>query len=155
MKKFFGLIVILTLLLCSCSSYKSIIVEDLKISTFKLESTSKMRLGLKAHVENPTRATFELVDVSGVVYKGDMPFAEIVLLDNSVVSPYYDGEIPINCRIILTDPMAVLVMGLDIKSWNIGDFKLNLKVTVKKGAIKKSFKMNNISLEKLVKKFKL
>lgn len=155
MKKFFGLFIIFTLLLSSCSNYRSIEVEDLSVSSLKLKSASKIDLGLKAHVENPTRATFELVDVNGIVYKGDMPFANILLLENSVMPPFYEGDIPINCRVELIDPMAVLVMGLNIKSWNISDFKLDVKATVKKGAIKKSFKMNNIPLDKLVKKFKL
>ena len=155
MKKIFGLFIIFTLLLWGCSSYRSIVVEDLNISSFRLKSASKIDLGLKASVENPTKSTFELVDVEGVVNRDNMPFANISLLEDSVIPPFYEGEIPIKCRVDLIDPMAVLVMGLDIKSWNISDFNLNIKATVKKGAIKKSFKMNNIPLDKLVKKFKL
>ena len=69
--------------------------------------------------------------------------------------PNFDGTILIKTRVNLLDPLSVLVMGLNINSWDNKEFKLKLKVTVKKGGLKKTFKLNNIPLEKVGKRIKL
>ena len=155
MKKYFVVLLLIGAFLSSCTGYKDIDVRDFSLGKVKLVSTSKLDLNIKAEIYNPTKAAFVITDVQGVVYKDDVPFADIKLLDDAIVPPNFDGTILIKTRVNLLDPLSVLVMGLNINSWDHKEFKLKLKVTVKKGGLKKTFKLNNIPLEKVVKRIKL
>ena len=155
MKKYFVLVVLSALLLSSCAGYKNIDLRDFSINKFKLVSTSKVYLDIDTEIDNPSKSSFSINDISGIVYKDDIPFAEVTLLEDVFVPAKFEGVITIKSQIKLLDPLAVLVMGLKIDTWDPKEFKMKLKVTVKKGIIKKTFKLNNIPLDKVVKKIKL
>ena len=110
---------------------------------------------LKVLVNNPTKSTFTITDIQGTLFRDDTRFAEVSLLEEAVVSPLSREETVIKCRIHLLDPLAVLVMGLDIRSWNPEEFKLNLKTTVRSHGIKKNFKIDNIALDRVLKHVKI
>lgn len=155
MKKYFVVLAIITTLLSSCSGYKNIDLRDFSIKKFKLVSTSKINLDIAADIDNPSKASFTITDIIGTVYKDDIPFAEVNLVEDVYVPARFEGDITIKSQIQLLDPLAVLVMGLKIDSWNPKEFKMKLRISVKKGMIKKTFKMNDIPLERIIKRIKL
>ncbi len=155
MRSYFIALITLSILLCGCKAYKEIEVKDIQLEKFKLVSASKIDLDIDVDVYNPTKSDFQITDVQGVVMRYDVPFANISLLDKTVVPAFNNGDILLRCRIELLDPMAVLVMGLNVKSWSMKEFNMKLKVIVKKGGLKRTFKINNIPLERLTKRIKL
>lgn len=155
LKSYGLLVIILITLLSSCSAYKEIEVRDIQLDKFKLVSASKVNFNLDVDIYNPMRGAFTLTDIQGTVFRDGAPFAELSLLEEALVPAFQNGPIQVKCRVELLDPMAVLVMGLNVKSWNMKDFELKLKVTARKGMVKKTFKLNNVPVEKLVKKIKL
>lgn len=154
MRKYIVIIFALILVLSSCKGYREIEVGDVQLEKFKLESASKINLTIRVDIHNPTKAEFNLSNIEGVVYRDDIPFANLSLLENTIVPASFTGPVSVKCRIDLLDPMAVLVMGLNVKSWKLDEFTMKIKATVKKGMIKKSIKLNNIPLNKLAKKIK-
>lgn len=155
MRKYLIIIIALMSLLSSCAGYRDIAIGTVDVAKVKLNSASKVNLDLSVYVSNPTNANFTLTDIQGVLYRDDIPFADLTLNEPVSVSANYIGNILVKTNITLLDPMAVLVMGLNLKSWHMDEFKIKLKATVKKGAFKKSIKLNNIPLDKLVKKINL
>lgn len=154
MRNYWLLAIALIALLSSCSAYKEIEVKDIQLEKFKLVSASRVNFNLDVDIYNPTKGAFTLTDVQGTVFRDGIPFAELSLLEDAMVPAFHNGTVLVKCRVELLDPMAVLVMGLNVQSWNMKDFELRLKVTAKKGMLKKTFKLNNVPVEKLVKKIK-
>ncbi len=151
MKRFFRLIAVLSLLLLNgCKGYRDVQVSNVEIESLRILSTSKINLGLGVELDNPSKSTFELVGLEGVVYKDDTPLANVFLLEDAVIPSKYVGEVEVKCTMELIDPLAVLAMGLNVKSWDLDKFNLKLKATIKKGAIRKTFKVDDIPLEMLV-----
>ncbi|MEG0518020.1 MAG: hypothetical protein RR555_04000 [Bacteroidales bacterium] len=155
MRKYLIIIIALVSLLSSCAGYRDITIGTVDVAKVKLNSASKVSLDLSVCVSNPTKANFTLTNVQGMLYRDDIPFANLALSEQISVPANYSGDVLIKTNITLLDPMAVLVMGLNLKSWHMDEFKIKLKATVKKGAFKKSIKLNNIPLDKLVKKISL
>ncbi|MEG1088922.1 MAG: hypothetical protein RSE02_05565 [Bacteroidales bacterium] len=155
MRKYLIIIVALVSILSGCKGYRDISIGNIELEKFKLTSASKVDVVIGVDVFNPTKANFTLINVDGVLFRNDVPFANLSLLKDVYIPTLHNGKALVNCRIELLDPMAVLVMGLNIKSWNMDEFRIKLKATVKKGAFKKSFKINNIPLDKVIKKIKL
>lgn len=155
MKKYLIIIVAVASLLSSCAGYREIVIGNIELEKIKLTSASKADLVFGVDVYNPTKADFIITDIQGVLFKDDVPFANLYLLEDVSIPKAFNGEVFLKNRVELLDPMAVLVMGLNIKSWNMSEFKVKIKVTVKKGGFKKTFKLNNIPLDKVVKKIKL
>lgn len=155
MRNYFIIMIALASLLCGCKGYREIEVKDVNLERFRLVSASKINLDIDADVYNPTKAEFTVSDIQGVVYRDDVPFANIALLKEVAVPAFHNKGVLLKCQVELLDPMAVLVMGLNVKSWNMKEFRMKLKVTVKKGGMRKTFKVNDIPLDRLVKKIKL
>lgn len=154
MRNYFIIMITLAALLCGCKGYREIEVKDVNLERFKLVSASKINLDIDADIYNPTKAEFTVSDIQGTVYRDDVPFANITLLKGAVVPAFHNEGILLKCQVELLDPMAILVMGLNVKSWNMKEFRMKLKVTVKKGGMRKTFKINDIPLDRLVKKIK-
>ena len=155
MRKFLILTLLLAAILGGCSKYREVEVEDVRLQKIRLVSASKADLQLRVLVNNPTKSTFTITDIQGTLFRDDTRFAEVSLLEEAVVHPLSREETVIKCRIHLLDPLAVLVMGLDIQSWNPEEFKLNLKTTVRSHGIKKNFKIDNIALDRVLKHVKI
>lgn len=155
MRKYLMLVATFVSLLCSCTNYKHIDVNDVKLEKFKLISTSKADLQLQVSVNNPSKTIFTITDIQGVLYRDDVPFANLSLLEEIVIPPQAVTDVHVKCRINLLDPLAVLVMGLDMSSWNEDEFTVDIKTTVKGGGLKKSFRLKKVPLSKVIKRIKI
>lgn len=150
MKKFLTFILVL-LFLGSCSYYKSIEVESAKLTTFKIESTSSVRVTFSLKVINDAKTSISVADISGTLYKDGNPFADVSLIDIPTIEACSTGCVPLNVKAKLINPIALLSTGLNIGKWKIDDFTVTGKLILKSGTgIRKTFKVRKMPLKKFV-----
>ncbi|MPM68740.1 hypothetical protein SDC9_115674 [bioreactor metagenome] len=57
-------------------------------------------------------------------------------------------------QVELLDPLALLSMGLNISTWDIKDFEINARTTVKTSTgLRKQIKLKKVPLQNLINKF--
>lgn len=158
MKKFIKIFLSLAaavLIIGSCADYRDIVLEDITLTGFSLKSASSAQINLTAYVNNPTGGTFNVTDMDGVLYKDDVRFAHFDLVDPCTIQPRMSSKIPMVIEINLDDPLSVLAMGLNIKTWNKKDFMMDVHATVRKGGLRIPFVRKNVSLDKVLEKVKV
>lgn len=143
------------LMLSGCADYRDIVLEDITITGFRLQSASTAQIDLAAYVNNPTGGTFNVTDIDGILYKDDVKFAHFNLVDPCTIQPRISNKIPMTIEIILDDPLSVLAMGLNIKTWNKKDFMMDIHASVKKGGLRIPFVRKNVPLDKVLEKVKV
>lgn len=145
----------LILVLGGCNPYREVKFESFKLSSFELVSTSRATIVFAAAIDNPLKSSISLLSVDGTVLKEYTSFAKITLLEEVVVPAHTKGEVMVRISIELLDPMALLSMGLNIRSWDLEDFRTSAKITFKLGSGgSKTFKFRNVPLERMVNSFK-
>ncbi len=154
MRKYFILLIALTMFLSSCSNLKNIEVNDAKIESFKLVSASKSRAMLTVEVDNPSRKDIIVKHFEGEILRSGEAFADVVLLEEAVAPAKTVTAVPVKLEIILKNPLDALAMGLNFKSLDWDQFTVNAKATVKGGALKPTIKLNNVPLKSIVYYFK-
>ncbi len=154
MKKFFILLIALTIFSSGCSNLKNIEVNDAKIESFKLVSASKSRAVLNVEVDNPSRKDIVVKSFEGEVLRNGEVFADVVLLEEAVAPAKAVTAVPVKLEIILKNPLGALAMGLNFKSLDWNQFTVNAKATVKGGALKPTVKLENVPLKSIVHYFK-
>ncbi len=149
MRRFLIVLAAAMTVLCSCSNYKDIAVEDIDISGVEFVSMSRYRIALVVEVDNPSGLTFKVEDIEGAVFKNGGKFADITV-DNQLVIPSRSlTEVPVECTVAVADPLSVLAMGLNFKNLDFKQFTLDIEGTVKWGNIKKKVAFKNLPLESL------
>lgn len=155
MKKILLLIITILTILSGCSNYKEVEINDIKVDKIKLVSTSGAEISLGIEANNPTKASYTLTNFKAIVYRDGVKFADINLMGNSTLPKISDTIVPVNLYMHLLDPLSLLTLGLDIESWDIDEFKTDFRLTVKKGALKKHIKRNNVPVSKIIKQIKI
>lgn len=143
------------LILAGCADYRDIVLEDMSITSLKLKSASCAQLNLAAYVNNPTGGTFNVTDIDGLLYKDNVKFAHFNLVDPVTIQPRLKTRIPMTIEINLDDPLSVLAVGLNIKTWNKKDFMMDVHAVVKKGGLRIPFVRKNVPLDKVLEKVKV
>lgn len=154
MRKFLILTALCALFLCGCSGYRQVEISGVQVQKVKLVSTSDVDLDLAVEVDNPTRSTFTVSDLEGMLSRNGAAFARVTLREDAVVYPRTVADAELRCRIHLLDPLAVLVMGLDFRSWKPEEFRLDLAATVRSGAVKKKFRMQDVPVAQVLNRIK-
>lgn len=139
MKKLLLILVALSCLLSGCANYRQISLEDVQLGKIKMAGITKADVGLKLLVNNPTRATFTVEDIKGMVYKEGVEFARISMSAPFQVAPGTPAATEATLRLEIADPVSALVMGLDFSSWKIEQFTVDAQVQVKGKGLKKNF----------------
>lgn len=154
MKKLLLILVALSCLLSGCANYRQISLEDVQLGKIKMAGMTKADIGLKLLVNNPTRATFTVEDISGMVYKEGVEFARISMFDPFQVAPGTPSATDAILRLEISDPVSALVMGLDFGSWKMEQFTVDAQVQVKGKGLKKNFTFKDKPLKELVEDLK-
>lgn len=144
------------LILGGCSRYQKIEIQSVNISSFRMESSSKALVSFDVEVSNHSNTPISLVLLDGVIRKDMNRFATVSLVDTVTVNASSTEKVKVTTQVILCDPMSLLSMGLNIKSWRMEDsFTVSGKIALKpeKGA-KRTFKMKDTKLSKVINMFK-
>lgn len=154
MKKLLLILVALGCIFGGCANYRQISLEDVQLGKIKMAGMTKADVGLKLLVNNPTKATFTVEDISGMVYKEGVEFARISMFEPFQVAPGTPSDANAILRVEIADPVSALVMGLNFKSWNLDQFTVDAKVRVKGKGLKKNFTFEGKPLKELVEDLK-
>lgn len=155
MKRFSILALISIVFLSGCTKYKDIKIESINLSSMKIVNTSKANLVFDVKAENPTNATLYLTDMHGTLLRNNKDFATLQLMDTPSIEPSYKGAFPVKMEISIIDPISILSLGLNFKSWNVEDFRINGKITIKSSTGgRKSFKYKDVPVQRLINTFK-
>ena len=151
MKKicFFALLAII--LLSGCSGLSDIDVREVNLVDAKFSNTTSADLVFECVVNNPTNRRIIIEDAIGVLRKSDIVFANIRLVGADTVAANALSTNKLMLKVSLEDPLSILSMGLNISTWNMSEFKADLRSTIRReGRAKHVFRRKNIPIESLL-----
>ena len=123
---------------------------SVEVKDFKLNTTGRATVTLKAYIDNPLNKEISLVYLGGKLYKDQAHFADIEFDDLSI-APNSKGEVFVDVTIDLIDPLALLSSGLDISKWDKDTFRLDGKAMLKSDpGGKRSFKFKNVTFNQII-----
>ena len=151
MRRYIALFVAIILVGCtSCTNYRQINIMSVEVKNFKLNTTSRATVTLKAYIDNPLSKEISLVYLGGKLYKDQAHFADIEFDDLSI-APNSKGEVFVDVTIDLIDPLALLSSGLDISKWDKDTFRVDGKAMLKsEPGGKRSFKFKNVTFNQII-----
>ena len=151
MRRYIALFVVIILVGCtSCTNYRQINIMSVEVKDFKLNTTSRATVTLKAYIDNPLSKEISLLYLGGKLYKDQAHFADIEFDDLSI-EPNSKGEVFVDVTIDLIDPLALLSSGLDISKWDKDTFRVDGKAMLKsEPGGKRSFKFKNVTFNQII-----
>ena len=155
MKKLFLFLLLSTLLLQGCSSYKQISLEEVEFGKMKITALTKGKVNLTLKVNNPTRSTFKVTSIDGYLKNGAIEFARVSLPEEFQVKPGTPATAVVQLDVEVSDPLALLTSGLSLNSLKAENFTVDAYMTIKKGGISKRLKIKDVPLRQLMEKLNL
>ena len=152
MKKFILVLLAAASILAGCANYKQVRIEDINVGKLKMVALNAAQVDVSLEVFNPTKATFELAGVDIAVAKEGVEFMKITQVQGEkvLVAPGNPSEATLVLRAEVTDPMQVLVTGLNPQNWDLDLFKANGAIWIKKGKITRKIMVEDMPLKDLV-----
>lgn len=132
-----------------CANYRDIELEGVEVTGFSMVSLNAAQVGLKLEVDNPTKATFEVVGVEGAIKKQGNVFASVVQVetpDKCRIAPGTSSFASITLRGELSDPIAIFAGGIKQEH-----FTADITIRIKQGIITKRIVMKDIPVGDLIK----
>ncbi len=154
-KKIIPLVITAMAVIYGCSNYRDIRLEEVKLQTIRLKSTSGADVYLNIAIYNPTSSEIKVSNINGTIYRDGVKFAEITLKEETTIPPKARSEVIVPLNVKFLDPLSLLAIGLDINALEKNNFTADVKITAKDGMLKKNFNKNGISLNKYLKKIKI
>jgi len=153
MKKIWATVFLITLLLSGCSGVGDIGIKEVALKDVRLLNTTSADVEFECVVHNPTNRRIILEDANGVLKKSDVVFARIHLVKADTIAANALSSNKVRLKVNLEDPLSLLSMGMNISSWNMSEFKADLRSTIRReGRAKHVLKRKNIPLESLLDK---
>lgn len=154
MKKFLLMLLMAVSVLSSCSGYKQIRLEDVKMEKFKMSALTSADVTLGLQVNNPTKSSFKIAGAEGTVYKDGAEFAKISQVKDglTIIEPGTPAHAEIILRVWLTDPFSAVSAGFNPKSWDPDNFRADATIWVKKGKMTKKFNFKDMPVKDLLEK---
>ena len=152
MKKFILVLLAAASILVGCANYKQVRIEDINVGKLKMVALNAAQVDIGLEVFNPTKATFELAGVDIAVAKEGVEFMKITQVQGEkvFVAPGNPSEATLVLRAEVTDPMQVLVTGLNPQNWDLELFTANGAIWIKKGKITRKIMVEDMPLKDLV-----
>ena len=133
----------------SCQNYRDIVVADFQLDGFQFKNTTSAQLNVSALVDNPTRATLSIMEGEAVIKKEGKDFIVLTIPQTYSVAPVSDIEASV------LNPIEIIATGLNFASWNLKQFTVDGKITVKSNkGFKKVFRLKDEPLEDVLKALK-
>ena len=149
MKKYIVLLAVSILFLCSCSRYEDIEINDVDIVKVEMVSMARYNISLAVEVDNPSGLTFTIMDVDGSVFRNGDKFADIIVEQPMKIRAHKVEDVSVECTVAVSDPLALLAVGLSYKNLDLSQFTLTIEGTVKWANVKKTVKFKDLSLQEL------
>ena len=152
MKRIIILISIASFAFLSCSQYEKIIIEDVAISNYKFEGTSKVLVDLSVKIYNGSNKNLSLKDIDFTLSNNrGVGLAHVVLLKSPPkIRPHSDNSYPVQLQVNLINLMALLSSGIDLQDPNIDNLLVNGKIKVKVGCLSHARAVKNQTVKDLV-----
>ena len=155
MKKFSIILLLLATLLQGCASYRQIELVDVEFGKVKMKALTKVEVQVTLKIDNPTRSTFQIASMGGVVNGAGSEFARFSLAQEISVPPGNPALVPATIVAEVTDPLALLANGLSLNSLKDEKFTVDASLQIRKGLVKKKFKIKEVPLKELLKELNL
>ena len=155
MKKFSIILLLAAFLFQGCASYRQIELVDVEFGKVRMKALTKAEIHVTLKIENPTGRTFFITSMDGVVKGVGSEFAKFTLAHEVAVTPGKPASVPAIISAEVTDPLALLSNGLNVGALKNGDFTVDAAVQVRKGLVKKKFKIKEVPLKELLKELNL
>lgn len=136
-------------LVSGCSPARHIEIGKIGISEFRMESSTRANVILNIALENKAEYPISLTYLEATIKKDMDLFATVALTDTVDVQPSVRGDVKVPVEISLCDPIALLSMGLNMRSWDIDDFIVYGKISLR-GKGKSTHKFKDIPLRTLL-----
>jgi len=151
MKKIWIAILLATLLLSGCSGVSEIDIREVNLVNAKFVNTSSVDLEFECIVHNPTNRRIIVEDANGVLKKSDVVFARVHMVKADTIASNGLSSNKILLKVSVEDPLSLLSMGMNFRSWDMSEFKGDIRSTVRReGRAKHVFKRKNIPLDSLL-----
>ena len=150
MKKFSIILLLLATLLQGCASYRQIELVDVEFGKVKMKALTKVEVQVTLKIDNPTRSTFQIASMEGVVNGSGTEFARFELAQEISVAPGSPAVVPAAIIAEVTDPLMLLSKGLNLNSLKKEKFTVDASLQIRRGLIKKNFRIKDIPLEELL-----
>ena len=152
MKKILFILLAASIILGGCAYYRNIEVVGADVASVSVVSLNAVQIVVKLKVDNPTKATFEIVGVDGSIKKGGSEFA-VVSQDTShqkcTVPPGAPSVAEIALRVELTDPFSIFAGGI-----KLDQLTADVTIKVKQGAFTRKLTVKDMPAGDLVKQIK-
>lgn len=153
MKKTLLLFVAISFSLLSCTKFREIDVRNIEFKGFKLLSTSSVLIDIGYDVKNPSKKDFFLERAEGLITKGGVQFATISLVDADSIKALSNESNNATFKLVLTDPLSLLSIGLDPSKWKAEEFRIDAKSFIKSSSgVRKCLKFKDLSLNSVIRK---
>ena len=145
---FFALSVLF--LLTSCVKYDDISVDDVRVNDIKFESTSKIIVKLSIKVDNGTKKNLTLKNAAfDIETANSVVFANFQLLRAAQVKPMSDDYYPVEAQVNISDLLALISYGIDIRNPDIDKIFATGTMKLKAGCMVHTLKVKHMSLQQL------
>lgn len=149
------LLVGLLVAISSCQNYRDIVVADFQLDGFQFKNTTSAQLNVSALVDNPTRATLSIIEGEAVIKKEGKDFIVLTIPQTYSVAPVSKQRVLIDIEASVLNPIEIIATGLNFASWNLKQFTVDGKITVKSNkGFKKVFRLKDEPLEDVLKALK-
>ena len=149
-------LVMLAAVSCKPAS-EQLVIKDWKVGQIEniglAGSDVAAGLSVELDVENATRSTISIEDLTATLYKlkDGMRFADVVISEPVSVGPMTSEKVIIPLQLTLANPLALLIGGID---QDMSNYTADVDMTVRKGAFKKKIHEERIPLKELLDKVK-
>lgn len=155
MKKFLFFLLLSAFLLQGCSGYRQISLEDVEIGKVKITAFTGAQVQTTLKINNPTRSTFRITSLEGIVKNGELEFARVSLPQEFSVQPGAPAIVETKLAVEVSDPLALLSSGLSLNSLKAENFTVDVAVQIKKGGVSKWMRMKDVPLKQLLENINL
>ena len=155
MKKFSFILLLIAFLLQGCASYRQIELADVEFGKVRMTALTKAEVQVTLKINNPTKSVFYISDLEGSLDGAGTEFATFSLVEEVAVQPGSPSLVPARIAVEVTDPLALLAKGFNLKTLMKEDFTVDAAVQVRKGVAKKWFRVKDIPLQELLENLNL
>lgn len=152
MKKLLIVLFASAFIMGGCANYRNIEVTDVDIAEVSVVSLNAAQVKVKLQVDNPTRATFEIVGVEGSIKKMGNEFARVTqdqTQQECRILPGNQSKAEIVLRAELTDPLSIFAGGI-----KMDQFTADVVIKVKQGMFTKRVSYRDIPAGELIKQIR-
>jgi LEA14-like dessication related protein len=152
MKKILFILLVASIIMGGCANYRNIEVVGADVASVSVVSLNAVHIVVRLKVDNPTKATFEVVGTDGSIKKGGNEFAvvsQVAAQQKCTIPPGSPSVAEITLRVELTDPFSIFAGGI-----KLDQLTADVVIKVKQGALTRKLKVKDMPAGDLVKQIK-